>query len=125
MKSGNILLSIVILLTWVITASCNKKEDNNPEPSIACNYDDSDMGEVIDYYGFGLMRIDNEYGTWVGHMGNHIGSAAYVFYSVEKDITLVVATNMGTFFSFKYKKLIFFDLLNDLMEVMFGGNFFQ
>jgi D-alanyl-D-alanine carboxypeptidase len=79
---------------------------------------ESDMGEVIDYYGYGLMRIDNEYGTWVGHMGNHIGSASYVFYNVEKDITVEVMTNMGTFFSFKYKGMIFYDLMNDLMDAI-------
>ncbi|MBN2379971.1 beta-lactamase family protein [candidate division WOR-3 bacterium] len=70
-------------------------------------------------YGMGLASVKSEYGTWIGHSGSHIGSAAMVYYLPEEDITVVTLTNTGSFFSYTIQKLFYYDLWNEIEKAVF------
>ncbi len=70
-------------------------------------------------YGLGLYRIETKYGYKVGHDGDAMGAAADVFYFPEQKVTIVTATNIGTFLdtdlAIKYNK----DFQNELLDTLF------
>lgn len=70
-------------------------------------------------YGLGLYQIETKYGYKVGHDGDAMGAAADVHYFPDHDVTIVTATNMGTFLdtdlSLKYNK----DFQDELLDAVF------
>jgi hypothetical protein len=70
-------------------------------------------------YGLGLYQIETKYRYKVGHDGDAMVAAADVQYFPEHDITIVTATNNGTFLdidlSLKYNN----DFQNELMDAVF------
>jgi D-alanyl-D-alanine carboxypeptidase len=64
-------------------------------------------------YGMGIMHVNVGGSDWFGHSGNHIGSAALLLYCPQKQITLVVFQNIGTFLSDYTKRYIFNDIIKD------------
>jgi D-alanyl-D-alanine carboxypeptidase len=70
-------------------------------------------------YGFGLYQIETKYGYKVGHDGDAMGAAADVHYFPDHDITIVTATNIGTFLdtdlSLKYNN----DFQDELLDAVF------
>ncbi|MBN2379967.1 beta-lactamase family protein [candidate division WOR-3 bacterium] len=72
-------------------------------------------------YGLGLTENRTEYGTWIGHSGSTLGSAGMVQYMPEKDITIVMYTNVGTFFSTPFAKMFYDDLREEILAAVFEG----
>lgn len=70
-------------------------------------------------YGLGLYQIETEYGYKVGHDGDAMGAGTDVHYFPEHNITIVTATNIGTFLdtelSIKYNK----DFQDELLDAVF------
>ena len=75
--------------------------------------------EVYSGYGMGLMKVEINEEVWYGHFGNQIGSGANVLYNADKDITIVALQNTGTFFSDDIKAKFFYQLLNDVENILF------
>lgn len=73
--------------------------------------------ENISGYGLGLMEVTIDGTKWVGHLGNHVGSAAMTLYQPEKQIYLSAFTNTGSFFSDRTKRLFFYDLIRLVQEM--------
>jgi D-alanyl-D-alanine carboxypeptidase len=73
----------------------------------------------ISGYGLGLMKVNVSRDTWYGHFGNHIGSGAIALYNPERNITLVVFENTGTFLSDKIKPLLYYQLIKDIEEIAY------
>lgn len=74
---------------------------------------------VYSGYGMGLMKVQISGEVWYGHFGNQIGSGAIVLYNAEKETTMVAMQNTGTFFSDNLKEKFFYQLLNDVEEILF------
>jgi D-alanyl-D-alanine carboxypeptidase len=72
-----------------------------------------------DSYGLGFMVIHDEHGTWYGHAGRDPGAANYVFYNLEHGVSIAVMSNIGTFFSLHYTKIIYNDLWKYLCDAIF------
>lgn len=73
-------------------------------------------GWINDQYGPGVMIInDATTGKWIGHSGSQIGASAFVFYHAEKQVSISVMTNLGTFFSQKAQALVFGQLWGELV----------
>lgn len=76
----------------------------------------STEGWINDEYGPGVMVInDATTGKWIGHSGSQIGASAFVFYNAEKQVSISVMTNLGTFFSQKAQALVFGHLWGELV----------
>jgi len=69
-------------------------------------------------YGLGLYQIETKYGYKVGHDGDAMGAAADVHYFPEHDITIVTATNLGTFLETSLPEK-YNDFQNELLEAVF------
>ena len=67
-------------------------------------------------YSHGFMVISAEDGDWIGHTGLFPGSSCYVYHHIQKNITIGVFTNTGTFSFLEKMKLIYADLWDDLRE---------
>ncbi|MCI4669689.1 MAG: beta-lactamase family protein [Bacteroidia bacterium] len=72
----------------------------------------------ISGYGLGLMKIEGKMGSWYGHFGNHVGSAAMVLYQPELELTLVAFINQGTFFSDDMKALFFSRFIFEVEDIL-------
>ena len=70
-------------------------------------------------YGLDLFRIETKYGYKVGHDGDAMGAAADMFYFPEHDITIVTATNIGTFLNTSLPKKYNDSFQNDLLDAVF------
>jgi D-alanyl-D-alanine carboxypeptidase len=70
-------------------------------------------------YGFGLQKIETPYGYKIGHDGDAMGAGTDMYYFPEHDITIVTATNIGTFLdtdlALKYNN----DFQDDLLDAVF------
>lgn len=76
------------------------------------------QSNVYNAYGIGLMNVNIGKDDWYGHFGNQIGSGAIVLYNEEKDITMVALQNTGTFFSADLQAKFFYQLLNDIENII-------
>ncbi len=70
-------------------------------------------------YGLGLYRIETKYGYKVGHDGDGIGEGTDMFYFPEYDITIVTATNLGTFLDTDLSRKYNNDFQDELLDVVF------
>lgn len=70
-------------------------------------------------YGLGLFKIETKYGYKVGHDGDAMGAAADMFYFPEHDITIVTATNIGTFLDTNLPQKYNESFQNDLLDAVF------
>ena len=69
-------------------------------------------------YGLGVMQVSINNSIWQGHFGNHVGSGAIMLYNPEKQQSIVVFTNTGTFFSDHIKPTFFGELLWRISTIM-------
>lgn len=71
-------------------------------------------------YGLGLYQMETNYGFKVGHDGDAMGAAADMYYFPAQDITIVTATNIGTFLdtglALKYNK----NFQSELLDIVFN-----
>jgi D-alanyl-D-alanine carboxypeptidase len=71
-------------------------------------------------YGLGLYRVKTKYGYKIGHDGDAMGAAADMYYFPEHDVTIVTATNLGTFLdtdlSLEYNK----SFQDELLDTVFN-----
>ena len=79
---------------------------------------EEDENRINSDYSHGFMVIKSDDETWIGHAGLQIGASCYVFYNLETRVTIGVFTNIGTFLSEEKKALVYYDLWNELREVM-------
>ena len=71
--------------------------------------------EPIDFkmntgYSYGLMTIEENGQTWVGHVGSQLGTSCFVFYNVDTQDCVGVFTNTGTFLFTEKQQLIYGEL---------------
>ncbi len=69
-------------------------------------------------YSHGFMTIEEDGEKWIGHAGLHLGASCYVFYNLNNGTTIGVFTNTGTFMILEKMELIYYDLWNDLKDVI-------
>jgi D-alanyl-D-alanine carboxypeptidase len=70
-------------------------------------------------YGLGLYRVDTRYGYKVGHDGDAMGAGTDMFYFPEHDITIITATNLGTFLDTDLSLMYNKDFQDELMDAVF------
>lgn len=74
-------------------------------------------------YGLGLYQIETKYGYKIGHDGDAMGAAADVHYFPEHDITIVTATNLGTFIDTRLSLMYNDDFQDELLDAVFKPKF--
>lgn len=71
-------------------------------------------------YGLGLFRRTGpKYGYKIGHDGDGMGNGIKMFYFPEHDITIVTATNIGTFLSSGLSNKFYIDFQDELLDIVF------
>jgi D-alanyl-D-alanine carboxypeptidase len=76
---------------------------------------------TTDQYGLGLMKRDTPYGYKIGHDGDAMGAGADMFYFPEKDVTIITATNLGTFLDTDLPLIYNEDFQEELLDCIFEG----
>jgi D-alanyl-D-alanine carboxypeptidase len=71
-------------------------------------------------YGLGLQKRDTPYGYKIGHDGDAMGAGADMFYFPEHDITIVTATNLGTFLDTDLPMIYNEDFQEELLDCIFN-----
>jgi D-alanyl-D-alanine carboxypeptidase len=71
-------------------------------------------------YGLGLQKRDTPYGYKIGHDGDAMGAGTDMFYFPEHDITIVTATNLGTFLDTDLPMIYNEDFQEELLDCIFN-----
>lgn len=72
-----------------------------------------------DKYGLGLFRRETPYGYRIGHVGRAMGEGTDMYYFPEHDITIITATNLGTFLDTELSLIYTEDFQDELLDVVF------
>jgi len=88
----------------------NLISEENKQLIINDHVEETNENTTYTGYSHGFMFIEKDGQTWIGHIGNHLGTSCYVFYNVETKDCLAAFTNTGTFFFIEKQALIFHEL---------------
>jgi|WetSurMetagenome_2_1015567.scaffolds.fasta_scaffold02736_7 D-alanyl-D-alanine carboxypeptidase len=72
-------------------------------------------------YGLGLQRRETPYGYKIGHDGDAMGAGTDMYYFPESGITIVTATNVGTFLETDLPK-VYDEFQDEMLDTVFRKN---
>jgi len=70
-------------------------------------------------YGLGLATYPTPYGTWIGHGGATLGAAGFTYHLPDSNVTIVMFSNIGTFFATPLADVFYEDLTEEMMAAVF------